>query len=155
MRDDDVRSSCFASLDVLCATFGEDVPYRGGLDQGFPFRGRRGPVLNPQKGIHRAALQRGPAALSVQTSFRSPYGDAETEGGVLYAYRAGDIDQPVNRALRAALALQPPLVYFVVTRPDWFRPIYPWFVREDDPAHRCVLIGPGRMVGPLHEREPI
>jgi len=26
MRDDDVRSSCFASLDVLCATFGEDVP---------------------------------------------------------------------------------------------------------------------------------
>ena len=155
MRDEDVRSSCFASLDVLCATFGEDVPYRGGLDQGFPFRGRRVPFLNRQKGIHRAALQRGPAALSVQTSFRSPYGDAETEGGVLYAYRAGDIDQPDNRALRAALALQTPLVYFVATRPDWFRPIYPWFVREDDPAHRCVLIGPGRMVGPLDEREPI
>ena len=39
VRDDDVRSSCFASLDVLLAKYGEDVPYAGGLDQGFPFRG--------------------------------------------------------------------------------------------------------------------
>ena len=48
-RDDDLRSSCFASLDVLSATFGLDVPYRGGLDAGFPFRGRRIPFLSPQR----------------------------------------------------------------------------------------------------------
>jgi hypothetical protein len=66
-RDDDLRSSCFASLDVLCATFGYDVPYRGGLDAGFPFRGGRVPFLSPQKGIFRAAAQRGPAALSINT----------------------------------------------------------------------------------------
>ena len=64
MLDDDVRSSCFAALEVLCAKHGMEVPYVGGLDQGFAFRGRRVPFLNYQKGIYRAAAQRGPAALS-------------------------------------------------------------------------------------------
>ena len=109
-RDDDVRTSCFASLDVLCATFGEDVPYRGGLDRGFPFRGGRVPFLSPQKGIFRAAAQRGPAALSINTSSKSPYDDQEIDQGFLYAYRTGAVDQPDNRALRAAFTLQVPLV---------------------------------------------
>ena len=117
MRDEDVRSSCFASLDVLCARFGEDVPYRGGLDQGFPFRGRRVPFLSTQKGIFRAAAQRGPAALAIQTSHASPYGDAETDTGYSYAYRAGSLDQADNRALRAAHALSVPIVHYVATRP--------------------------------------
>ena len=155
MRDDDVRSSCFASLDVLCAKFGEDVPYRGGLDQGFPFRGRRVPFLSPQKGIYKAAAQRGTAALSINTSFRSPYDDEETSAGFRYAYRAGDVDQPDNRALRAAFALQVPLIYFIGTRPGWYRPIYPCFVTEDDSASRRVVVEVGRMVGPLDEREPM
>src|SRR2546428_12243679 len=43
MRDEDVRASCFGHLAILCAQFGEDVPYRGGLDRGFPFRGSRVP----------------------------------------------------------------------------------------------------------------
>jgi len=30
VRDDDVRSSLFASLDVLCAKHGPEVPYRDG-----------------------------------------------------------------------------------------------------------------------------
>ena len=85
MRDDDVRSSCFASLDVLCAKFGEDIPYRGGLDVGFPFRGRRVPFLTPYKGIYRAAVQREPAALSINTSYESPYEDQEAEAGFIYA----------------------------------------------------------------------
>jgi hypothetical protein len=101
--DADVRASCFASLDVLRATFGEDIPYRGGLDRGFPYRGRRVPFLSPQKGIFRAAAQSGSAALSVNTSVNSPYPDAATDDGFRYAYRAGAIDQPDNRALRAAL----------------------------------------------------
>ena len=59
MIDDPLRSSCFASLDVLAATHGEDIPYVGGLDQGFPFRGQRVPFLQEFKGIHRAAAQEG------------------------------------------------------------------------------------------------
>jgi putative restriction endonuclease len=102
--------------------FGEDIPYRGGLDEGFAFRGQRVPFLSPQKGIFRAAVQRGPAALSVNTSSKSPYGDEEVDEGFRYAYRAGAVDQPDNRALRAAFSLQVPLVYFVATRPGRYRP---------------------------------
>ncbi len=155
MRDDDLRSSCFAWLDVLCARFGEDVPVRDGLAQGFPFRGRRVPFLSTQKGIFRAAAQRGPAALAIQTSTKSPYDDEPAENGFLYAYRAGSVDQPDNRALRAAFELAVPIVYYVATRPGWYRPIYPCYVIGDDPLGRRVLVSPGRMVGPLDEREPL
>src|SRR2546429_3034494 len=61
-----------AHLSVLVAEFGEEVPYAGGLDRGFPFRGARVPYLNYQKGIYRARVQRGPAALSIVTSRESP-----------------------------------------------------------------------------------
>src|SRR6185312_4128135 len=108
MRDEMLRAACFASLDVLCAQFGDDVPYRGGLDRGFPHGGGRVPFLSPQKGIFRAAAQTGPAALSINTSSKSPYGDAETEDGYLYAYRAGAVDHADNRALREASVLQVP-----------------------------------------------
>lgn len=56
MRDEDVRTACMAHLSVLVAEWGEDVPYTGGLDRGFPCRGRRVPFLNRQKGIYRAAV---------------------------------------------------------------------------------------------------
>jgi putative restriction endonuclease len=155
VRDDDVRASCFAQLAILCAEHGEDVPYAGGLERGFTFRGRRVPYLNRQKGIYRAAAQKGPAALSIQTSYASPYGDAVTDEGVVYVYRAGSPDQPDNRTLRAAYELQVPLVHFVGTRPGWYRPSFPSYVVHDDPATRSVLVTPGKLVGPLDEREPV
>jgi len=155
MRDEMLRSACFASLDVLCAQFGDDVPYKDGLDRGFPHGGARVPFLSPQKGIFRAAAQIGPAALSINTSSKSPYGDAEVADGYLYAYRAGAIDQPDNRALRQAYVSQVPLVYFVATRPGWYRPLYPSYITADDPGAQRVLVSPGRMVGPLDEPEPV
>ncbi|HEY7195990.1 MAG TPA: hypothetical protein VH306_02260 [Gaiellaceae bacterium] len=123
--DDGLRTSCFLALDVLRATFGDAIPYRKGLDRGFAFRGDRVAFLNPQKGIHRSRLQRGPAALSIVTSYSSPYGDEETDLGLVYAYSAGDIDQADNRSLRAAGFLQVPVVYFAATRPGWYQAIYP------------------------------
>jgi putative restriction endonuclease len=153
--DDALRASCFASLDVLCATHGEDIPYHGGLDAGFAFRGRRVPFLSPQKGIFRAAVQEGPAALSINTSANSPYDDEETPDGFFYAYRDGAIDQPDNRALRAAYARAAPLVYYIATRPGYYKPLYPVYVIEDDPVARRVLVSPGTMVGPLDERDPV
>ena len=155
MRDDDVRTSCFASLDVLCAKFGGEVPYRGGLEVGFPFRGRRVPFFTPYKGIYRAAAQSGPAALSINTSYDSPYDDEDTEDGFLYAYRAGAIDQPDNVALRAAYELAVPLVYFVGTQPGLYRPEYPCYVTQDRRAERRVMVTPGAMIGPMDEREPV
>lgn len=69
MRDDDVRSACFASLDVLQAKWGPDLPYPM-LRAGFNFRGRRIPFLNRAYGIYRARAQRGQAALSVNSSYK-------------------------------------------------------------------------------------
>ncbi len=144
-----------AHLSVLVAEFGEDIPYAGGLARGFPFRGARVPFLNYQKGIYRAAVQSGPAALSIQTSAKSPYDDEILPDGFLYAYRSGAIDQSDNRALRAAHQLQVPLVYFIGTMPGWYKPVYPCYVRDDDAARRIVIVTPGALRGPVDELEPV
>jgi len=140
-----------AHLSILEAEFGVDIPYVGGLDRGFPFRGRRVPFLSHMKGIYRSAAQEGPAALSIQTSSKSPYDDEVLDDGFLYAYRAGDFAQSDNHALRAAYELQVPIVYFIGTRPGWYKPVYPCFVRSDDPAARVVVVAPGELAGPVDE----
>jgi putative restriction endonuclease len=144
-----------AHLSILVAGFGEDVPYSNGLDRGFPFRGARIPYLNRQKGIYRSAAQSGPAALSIQTSATSPYDDEILADGFAYAYRSGDVNQPDNRALRAAYELQVPIVYFIGTRPGWYKPLFPCFVQTDDPTARRVTVAPGALIGPLDEPEPV
>jgi putative restriction endonuclease len=111
--------------------------------------------LSTQKGIYRAAAQSGPAALSIQTSWKSPYGDAVTDVGYLYHYRAGPIEQADNRALVAAHDLGVPIVHFVATRPNYYKPIYPCFVTENDSVNRYVIVSPGKLVGPFDEREPV
>jgi hypothetical protein len=78
------------------------------LREGSVYEGRRVSFGSFQRGIHRGRDQRGPAALTLTTSFNDPYADTFDEAGALftYAYRAGSIDQPDNRALRAAFELQ-------------------------------------------------
>jgi putative restriction endonuclease len=156
VRDDDVRSACFSALDVLQATWGADVPYAA-LAKGFNFRGRRVPFLNRAYGIYRAAdAQRGPAALSVNSSPKQiRYQDEQTADGVLYRYQGDDPANHFNRWLRSAHLLDVPLVYFVGTRPNWYRPIYPTFVEQDFPLQLRVLLTFGKMRGPYDEREPV
>lgn len=48
-----------------------------------------------------------------------------------------------------------PIVHFVATRPNFYRPIYPCFVMDDDPTAGWVIVSPGRMVGPLDEQDPV
>lgn len=155
VRDEAIRIACFSRLAVLAAQYDDEIPYRGALDRGFNFRGRRIPFLSPQKGIFRARAQTGPAALSITTAFRGPYDDEATENGVRYAYRAGPIDQPDNRALREAHRLGVPVVYFVATRPGWYEPVFPSFIRHDDPGARVVLVEKGKMRGDFDEPEPV
>jgi putative restriction endonuclease len=156
VRDDDVRSSCFAALDVLQAQHGPELPYVA-LAEGFVFRGRRVPFMNRAYGIYRAAgVQRGPAALSINSAFaQKRYQDEGTEDGVLYRYQDGPVDNHFNSWLRNACVLDVPLVYFIGTRPHWYRAEYPAFVENDYPEDRTVLISFGEMRGPLDEREPV
>jgi putative restriction endonuclease len=156
MRDDDVRSACFAALDVLQAKWGADVPYAA-LAEGFNFRGRRVPFLNRAYGIYRAAAaQRGPAALSANSSYKQDrYQDEQTPDGVLYRYQGEDPENHFNRWLRSAHLLDVPIVYFVGSRPNHYQPIYPTFVAQDFPAELRVLLNFGKMRGPYDEREPV
>jgi putative restriction endonuclease len=155
VRDDDVRSSCFAALDVLQAQHGPELPYAA-LASGFNFRGRKVDFLNRAFGIYRAKAQTGPAALSINSAYaQKRYQDEGTADGVLYRYQDGPIDNHFNTWLRQAHALAVPLVYFIGTRPGWYRPEYPAFVEADYPAERSVLISFGQMAGPLDDREPI
>ncbi len=149
-RDDSLRASCFHALDALRIIRGpHGLPFKGALDQGFWHDNGRIPFLSLQRGIHRAAAQQGLAALSVQTSARTPYGDRETPDGFLYAYQAGSIDLAANRALRAAHALGVPLVHFHATRPGVYYPDYPVFVTADDPSDGFVtLSGTARRLPP-------
>jgi putative restriction endonuclease len=48
-----------------------------------------------------------------------------------------------------------PVVYFVGTRPWWYKPFYPCYVIEDDPGARHVLVTKGEMVGPMDEPHPV
>jgi putative restriction endonuclease len=74
---------------------------------------------------------------------------------VLYRYQDGAIDNHFNTWLRSARTLLVPLVYFIGTRPNLYRPEYPVFVDADYPAERTVLISFGEMRGPYEEREPV
>jgi putative restriction endonuclease len=105
------------------------------------------------KGIHRDRAQRGPAALTLVTSSKDPYADTFDEAGArfAYAYRAGAIDQPDNRALRAAFALQTPLVYFRALAPGQYLVVAPMFVTADDPAAPAVVLEPGL---PVQDMQP-
>lgn len=139
-RDDELRMQCFLALDALRAQFGSELPYKGVLDRGFEYGGQRVPFFNAMKGIFRAVAQRGPAALALMTSAKSPYDDEQTDEGFWYAFRDGAEELADNRALRAALADQVPLVYYVGVRPGWYEPIYPcWVV---DRELRRVLVTP-------------
>lgn len=64
--------------------------------RGLPFRGTRVPFLNYQKRIYRAAAQTGPAALSIQTSSKSPYDDEILADGFLDAYRVARSISPTT-----------------------------------------------------------
>ena len=152
-RDDLLRAACFAALDRLRSRFRDDVP-RAALEPGFAFEGTRVPFLNWQKGIFRASRQSGPAALSVQTSAKSPYrADRETTEGFWYAYRAGPAGDRDNAALREAAALTVPLVYFRSFTAGWYTPLYPVYVEQDDPIGQRVLLTVGRMA--LGEPAPV
>lgn len=48
-----------------------------------------------------------------------------------------------------------PLVYYIGTRPGWYKPVFPCFVRADDPAAQMVLVTPGALSGPADEPAPI
>jgi hypothetical protein len=139
-----LRQAAVARARELAQAYDDLVPIDR-LREGFQYGGQRISFGSFQKGIHRSRAQRGPAALTLTTSFNDPYADAFDQAGALftYAYRSGSIDQADNRSLRAAFELQTPLAYFRALAPGQYLVVAPMFVTRDDSAARVVVIEPG------------
>jgi putative restriction endonuclease len=147
--DHGLRVAALQRVRELSREFDDLIPVAA-LRAGFTAGGRRISFGSFYKGIHRPKEMRGPAALTITTAARVPgkpvaYEDElDVEGGaILYHYRDGPIDQPDNRALRAAFADQARLIYFHGVGPGQYVAVAPVFVARDDPAARCVYLEQG------------
>lgn len=133
--DSRMRAAAFAWLDERKRK-GEELVTHDEL-AGFRFEGVRVPLIDPQRGIRKPS--RLDAALSFRTTFTPPgrtppYEDMEgPDGLVRYKYRGNDQMHPENVALRKAYERQLPLIWFVGVKPGVFLPVYPVWLRADEP----------------------
>lgn len=133
--DDEVRAAAIALVRNLNERYGHRIP-RAALMNGVPLGNQRVPIWNYQKGIFKPAVfGAGGAALSVQTSAESPYGDVHDvdAGRIVYKYRGTDPSHADNVALRNAMEQAKPIIYLVAVDPGYYDAFAPVYVAADDP----------------------
>jgi len=140
--DADIRQAAFDHLNAL-----ERLSADGGLRSAdintFAFDGR--PLrLIVQTGIWKPAGMT--AALSIRTTYTppselAPYeDDLGTDGLVRYKYRGTDPNHSDNRALREAMRVEAPLIYFVGIASGVYTALYPvWIIGEDPSRHEFTV----------------
>jgi putative restriction endonuclease len=145
-----IRLAAFDRLRVL-RTQGGGVVSHTQMNEGFEFEGERIAFRNPQKGIWRPR-QMGPdgAALSIVTVAPKagrprPYDDqvASDADYFVYRYEGDDPEYWTNRALRRAMNLQRPLIYFYGLSPGIYDPIFPCYIESDHPAELAFHLRAG------------
>lgn len=90
-------------------------------------------LMDAQRGIWKPRAFE--AALSIRTTYRAPgqprpYEDRtdEVDGLLRYKWRGTDPDHADNRALRRAMQLDVPLIWFWGVGPGEYRPVFPMFL---------------------------
>lgn len=140
--DLELRLAVFDHVQRLSEASGGAVPARA-LNEGLVFHGDRVPIWSQQKGIFRPKVLRDPgAALTIQTSFESPYDDRQdqSDDSLIYRYRGTDPNHPDNVALRRAMELQRPVLYLVAVEPGIYEPIIPCYVVADDASQLAFYL---------------
>ncbi|MPZ90020.1 MAG: HNH endonuclease [Actinobacteria bacterium] len=138
-----VRLAAFEFLDELTQVHGDALP-RNALSAGFPFEGRRVPLLGPQ-GIFKPAVM-SDMPLSITTTpivegKTRPYEDQVTDDGfIAYRYRGTDPGHHENVGLRRALKSQTPLIYFYGLVPGQYAASWPVYIVNDDPRSLTFTI---------------
>ncbi len=139
--DDRLRAAAIGYVDRLSARYGGRIPARE-LDA-FEFEGRRVPLLQHMRGIRVVSgLQ---AALSIRTVFRArpeerPYDDDQgADGYWRYKWRGTDSEAYDNVALRRAMQLGKPVLWFVGVAPGEYVALKVWLVGEEPQQHQFVL----------------
>jgi putative restriction endonuclease len=140
--DERLRAAAFAYLDELSRRTGDQVSYKD--LEAFEFEGRRVALIQRMRGIRVVAGLE--CALSILTTFSArpddrPYEDAEGPDGYLrYKWRGKKLDNYDNVALRRALELSKPLVWFFGVAQGVYTPVYPiWLVGEEPESHQFVV----------------
>ena len=144
-------------VQTLRERHGGRIPARE-LSVGIQIRGERVPIWNYQKGIFKpAATGRDGAALSVQTSAESPYGDVhDPEAGLIhYKYRGTDPQQADNVALRRAYAEQRPIIYLVAVDQGFYDAVAPVYVTGDDPVRLQFTLMADQLYVPATLTDPV
>jgi len=102
---------------------------------GAPFR-----LIPPQQGIWKPAVLA--AALTIVTNEGSPYADGVGPDGLpRYNWQGRDPQHADNRALRAAMQLQSPLIWLFGVGRAFYQPVYPVYLLREEPAeHRFVVV---------------
>jgi len=112
------------------------------LEHGFKFEGKQIPFMNARRGIWKpGVLGSHGAALSIVTTpprpgRTPPYDDqvGSDDGWFAYKYQGEDPGLWPNRAVRRAMEAHRPLIYLYGQAPGLYDPIFPCYVRSDDPA---------------------
>ena len=104
-------------------------------------------LMDAQRGIRKPASFR--AALSIRTTHRAPgkprpYEDEldPRDGLMRYKWRGTDADHPENRALREAMRLSVPLIWFVGVGIALYQPIFPVYLLWEEPNEHEFVIDP-------------
>jgi len=124
------------------------------LRAGFQFKGRRIPLINPQRGIFKPTAMQ--YLLSIRTVYprtggRVWYDDQrrvhdQIERGdelVEYAFMGTNPDAADNRWLRDAHAAQVPILYFLGVAPGRYAAIWPTYIAEWSATDLRVLLAFG------------
>ena len=116
------------------------------------------PFWNYQKGIFKPEiLGKNGAALSVQTSVKSPYDDVHDAdaGQIVYKYRGTDPKHPDNVALRNAMLQQVPIIYLVAVDPGFYDAVLPVYVAGDDPASLQFTLVADQISADIYASDPV
>lgn len=112
----------------------------------FTVDGERFRLMDAQRGIRKPASFS--AALSVRTTYTppghgAPYDDRIGSDGLLrYKWRGDDPEHAENRALRAAMIRELPLIWFFGVGQARYQPIFPVFLLAEEPANQEFVIDP-------------
>lgn len=148
-QDWQLRLAAFDALRRITEPTG-GVITREQMSAGFSFKDEPIPFAVEQKGIWRPRQLKDPGvALSATTAavkkgLKPKYDDqiAADTGYFEYRYQGTDPTAWENVALRLAMELNRPTIYFYGVRPGLYEAIYPAYVIEDDPASLTVRISP-------------
>ena len=161
-----LRAAAFAHLDQL-SDRGTPLVRQDDL-RAFMFEGRPVRLMATQTGIWRPKGRT--AALSFRTVYcpdpsQRPYDDEEGLDGYLrYQWRYKDPDDPANfgladnRAMRAAMTLGLPLIWFQGVATGLYLPVYPVKLVDEEPEHLQFVVAlddaSERLRADLEENDP-